>query len=200
LLWVVLALAIVVDVVTVFLDLRVALFGALIVFLLLMVLPASIVLYETAQHQVNRPATRGRKQLQTIAIVLAWSSAILVVSAVLALLLSVFVNWPAPLRHLIDRPEGRKEWRYYTPDTKGHSFSVFYHADATIKRTNGRDVEHHFVPVSNDPGSRLAGIFIRFEPDEPQIEADVFWSGRHTTVYFHRDEETFDASKLRYTK
>jgi hypothetical protein len=88
-----------------FLDLRVALFGALIVFLLLMVLPVSIVLYEKAQPEAGRVGPERRNQLGTLALFLAWSSALLVLSTVLALLASVFGNWPVPLRYLVNPKE-----------------------------------------------------------------------------------------------
>jgi hypothetical protein len=99
LLWGVLALAVVVAVSVQLSSPAVALFGGLIVFLLLMVFYVCLGLSEAAS--ASGPVTSAQSQVQTLRLFLAWSSAVLTVAAVGALFSSAFLDWPASLRERI---------------------------------------------------------------------------------------------------
>lgn len=117
LLWGILAIAMVVSIVTIYLDLVVALFGGLIVFFFLMVLYVG--LDETAQSDSKDPATAPKVQVQTLRLFLAWSSGVLMVVTLLALLSSAFLDFPAPLRNKIFSLPVKASELPNTPPDKG---------------------------------------------------------------------------------
>jgi hypothetical protein len=89
LLWGILALAAVVCIVAGMLQLTLAFFGCLIVFLFLMVMSVTIGMNEPAGQE-----TPARAQTQTMRLFLAWASSVLILLAVLALFSSAFFDWP----------------------------------------------------------------------------------------------------------
>jgi hypothetical protein len=76
-------------------------FGALIVVALLCILPVCMVIYKSAQPNADTQVSPAGRQLQSIAFFIAWSSAVLVVITLVALLSSALIDWPAPIRSSI---------------------------------------------------------------------------------------------------
>jgi hypothetical protein len=102
LLWVILGIVVVLSIAAAsVVNIAFLAFGGLVAVSILFILPLCIVIYRSSQPDASAPVTPAGRQLQVIAFFMAWSSAVLVVVTLVALLFSALIDWPAPIRSSI---------------------------------------------------------------------------------------------------